>query len=104
MSDIVYQKRRVDIVSLESLVAAGYEPDDQGSLERTIIGDITATELYQTLSKRQQQCVDLLLDGYDREEIGRIMGIKHRVWAHRLIGRVRSHLAVLLVQRRRASA
>ena len=104
MKGMIYEKRRVDIVSLEALTAAGFEPDDQGSTELTFIAELTASELYQTLSRRQHQCVDLLLDGYDREEIGRIMGIKHRVQVHRLICRVRAHLAVLLVQRRRASA
>ena len=100
-SDIVYQKRRIDVVSLDALTAAGYEPDDHGSTERNFIGELTASELYQTLSKRQQQCVDLLMDGYDREEIGQIMGIKHRQQVHRLIHRVRAHLAVLLVERQR---
>jgi DNA-directed RNA polymerase specialized sigma24 family protein len=100
VKDIVYQKQRVDIVSLEALTAAGFEPDDQGSTERTFIDALTASELYKTLSRRQQQCVDLLLDGYDREEIGQMMGIKHRQQVHRLIHRVRAHLAVLLVTRR----
>lgn len=94
MNDVLYQRRKIDVVSLEALTAAGYEADDGGQAANAFGADLCVDDLLKRLSPRQREVVQLLSEGYTRAEVMQKLGLSDRVNFHRLIVRVRRQLEV----------
>jgi DNA-directed RNA polymerase specialized sigma24 family protein len=94
---MIYQKQRVDIVSLEALSEVGYEPDDGGRQALSFGSDLSVEDLLKRLSPHQRKVALLLSEGYTRAEVMAKLGLSEktgRINFHRLIVRIRRQLEV----------
>jgi DNA-directed RNA polymerase specialized sigma24 family protein len=86
----MYEKHRVDVVSLEALYEAGYEIDDGSPNQASWIGSIHAEQILALLTPRQREATLLFYDGYKGRAVREMLGIKHKEQLCRLMNRARA--------------
>lgn len=74
---MIYERRRVEVVSFDTLVDAGYDIDDGSPGKSAWIGEIRMEDILAPLGPRQRQGVLLYAGGLVGRTVREKTGIKH---------------------------
>lgn len=84
-------KVKIQQVSLTAMQEAGHDISDDGHAEMILDRESQYDQLLVGLTQRQRKVADLLAQGYERSEVGIMLGISHQA-VHQIVSRIRERI------------